>query len=318
MSTSNLHNVINDRDDRNATHPLYPSSGRQPVNLPLPEEVPAEKPFRVELYRTDERGGKFTPAARLIVTRSLRTSGFLRDLPDAEARTLLLLITFLRPDGRCEVSVPEAASALDIAPVKARARLDRLTTASFGNLPVVRVTRRDSGLDGYVLSTTLVEEQQALPEADTPEPIAALPARRDEIIAHSRSLYANPRAEVEEMILTQQLGHAAIAAIAPIAPVTPPDTSTPEGAARQAMTEIGLPREQIDLLIASFPIEKITEQIAWLPHRHPKDAGKLLVSAIRHDYEPPAYIRLQQALEADAAKEVEESLSDSTVSGEAV
>ena len=59
-----------------------------------------EPPFLIEHgWRDMRRDGDFVPSARLVVTSALRTSGLLAALPGEEAKSLLLLVTFLTPNG---------------------------------------------------------------------------------------------------------------------------------------------------------------------------------------------------------------------------
>lgn len=84
-------------------------------------------PFIVEhVLPGDGVPGNFVPAARLLVTPALRTSGLLAQLPDAEAKSLLLLLTFLSPNGRLRASLDEVAEALRTSPDKSRRRVQRL------------------------------------------------------------------------------------------------------------------------------------------------------------------------------------------------
>lgn len=252
----------------------------------------ADTPFVIEHLQLDRTGAAssgdavhFTPAAKLIVTPSLRTQGLLSLLPDAEAKSLLLLLTFLRPEGRCEASVVEIAAALSISAGKARARMERLAAVRWRGKSVVHTfPRQPEGLDSFVLDAHVAEERAiavgSSPPATRAEPPSSL---RDAIIARSRQEYANPRAAVERQI-AEQLGHAPVPVVA---------EAGPAGDARRGMAAAGLSQEQIDYLMDAFPLERIERQISWLPHRHARNPAKLLVAAIQHDYEPPAFVRLQ-------------------------
>jgi hypothetical protein len=263
-------------------------------------------PFTVEHVRAYEKPGgiRFTPGARLLLTRALRTSGLLRALPDAEARSLLWLLTYLRPDGRIEASVAELAATMEVPEAKARARMDRLVRLTWRGNPVVTALRRDSGLDSYILAPHLVEEVPAPSEPESasasPSSPPFVPAGREAVVSHSRAAYARPRAEVERQIL-EQLGHS-------------PDEAedTPGGEVRRRLRALGVPREQADLLLAAHPLDAIQDQLDWLPYRQANNPARFLVAAVENRYEPPARIRLERALAAEAEEE-----ADSTGAGTA-
>jgi hypothetical protein len=250
-------------------------------------------PFVIEHLRHYDRprSDRYTPEARLLLTPALRTSGLLAALPDAEAKSLLWLLTYLRPDGRVEASVAELMAAMNTGEGKVRARMDRLAQVRWLGDPLAASVKRDNGLDCYVLAVHLVSERQVQQPSPEPEPPRSVPAGREAIVAHSRAAYARPRAEVERMIL-EQLGHQPRAA----------DTDTgPNAETRRQLLALGVLREQADLLLMNYPLERIERQIAWLPYRHAKNPARLLIAAIEHDYEPPAYVRLQEVVAADAA-----------------
>jgi hypothetical protein len=259
----------------------------------IPSTTPSTAPFLIEHLRHYDRlhGDRYTPEARLLLSPALRTSGLLAALPDAEAKSLLWLLTYLRPDGRVEASVAELVAAMNTGEGKVRARMDRLAQVRWLDSPVTTLVKRDNGLDCYVLAQHLVSERQVQQPSPEPESPRRLPAGRQAIVAHSRAAYARPRAEVERMIL-EQLGHQPRAA----------DTDTgPNAETRRKLLALGVLREQADLLLMNYPLERIERQIAWLPYRHAKNPARLLIAAIEHDYEPPAYVRLQEAVAADSA-----------------
>ena len=237
-------------------------------------------PFLVELLRLPDQSDKstFTPGVRLLVTRTLRTSGLLAALPENDVKTLLTLLTFLHPNGHCQASVPELTGALSLSEAKVRARMERLGSMVFQDQPVVRLVRRESGLDSYVLSSAVLgqgEPVEGAPLALPVPPKAPGSSVRERVYAHSREAYARPRQEVER-IVEEQLGHA---------PQEQDDT--PEGAVRRRLAALGVARDQADLLLANHALDEIVQQLDWLPHRHAKSPARFVVAAVTNRYAPP-------------------------------
>ncbi len=244
-------------------------------------DAAAEKPFVILLHRSDRLpSGYFRPEATVTISHTLRTSGLLLALPPEEVKSLLLMLTFVTPNGWCQPAVQQLAGAMRVSEAKARARMKRLQDFRWQDRALVNEIKRDSGMDSFALSPAVVGRQ------DAPEPAEATPSlppsSRDVIIARSRALYARPRAEVERMI-AEQMGWKEVG-------------DSPEARLRRRLMGVaGLLREQIDLLIAQYPQERIERQLAWLPHRRAKSPARFLMAAIENDYDPPPVIRLQQA-----------------------
>ena len=78
--------------------------------------LPSEPPFLVEHRRDAEASGSFVPSARLVLTPGLRTSGLWEVLPPEELRDLVLLLTFLTPNGWVRPALPELADAMRASP----------------------------------------------------------------------------------------------------------------------------------------------------------------------------------------------------------
>jgi len=242
----------------------------------------AEKPFVIVLHRTDRLpSGYFRPEATVTISRALRTSGLLLALPPEEVKSLLLMLTFLTPNGWCQPAVQQLAGAMRVSEAKARARMKRLQDFRWQDQALVTEIKRDSGMDSFTLSPAVVGLQDAPEPAHESAPALA-PSSRDMIIARSRALYARPRADVERMI-AEQMGWKEVG-------------DSPEAQLRRRLMGVaGLLREQIDLLITQYPPERIERQLAWLPHRRAKSPARFLMAAIEDDYDPPPVIRLQQA-----------------------
>lgn len=246
-------------------------------------------------HRQEERApsGTFRPSARLILTPRVRTSGFWNALNPEDFQTLLLLLTFLTPNGWCRPTLPELAQAMQVSHARARSRLHRLTQARWQGQPLVTVLGRLDGLDAYLPGRHLLAHENAA--VDEPPPPAPLrTAGREAVIAYSRARYTKGREEVEREI-AQRMGWA------------PPDfagedPAVAEGKQRayQAMTTVGMPKEQALDLLSRFDLGDVERQIAWLPSRHAKQPARFLAAAIEGSYDMPVSLRRQMPTEGEA------------------
>ena len=270
-------------------NPQTPDLPETPVpatpNAPEHPEGTEETPFLIELHRREQTpGGYFRPAASLTITPALRTCGLLQALPAEEVKSLLFLFTFLSPNGWCRPSVPELAEAMRLSEAKVRARMARLAAFSWLGRPLVTEVRRESGLDAFVPAPTIVAVREAPQQPVAPEVPLYRAAGREAVIAHSRAHYARPRAQVEQEI-AEMMGWKE-------------EGDSPEATLRRRLLSVGLLREQVDLLLAQFPQERIARQLEWLPYRNAKNPAALLVAAIEGDYEAPLPVRMQAAAAA--------------------
>ena len=193
-------------------------------------------PFVIE-HRQEERGqgGTFRPSARLVLTNRVRTSGLWRSLTPEDFKTLLLLFTYVSPNGWCRPTLPELAEAMEVSHGKAKGRMERLVRTSWQGQPLATLLARPDGLDAYLPGRRLVDHE----EIAEPEPPQAAPLRtpgREAVVAYSRARYAKTREEVERQI-GEMMGW------------TPPDfagedPAVAEGKRRafQALTDAGCPR----------------------------------------------------------------------------
>ena len=261
---------------------------QQEASQPSPSEQ--MRPFVIEHRRRGETPQGFIPEARLFVTEGLRTSGLLAALTDAEARTLLAVLTFLTPNGHVQPSAGDVAAALTVSERQARERLEQLTKSSWrGRTLLVHIPRAQSR-DVWALTPSLVAHQEAIAAEQNPRQLSyPVAAGRAAVVAHSRAAYARPRAEVERMV-AEQLGHA-------------PEESadTPEGEARRRLLTLGVPRDAVEELLANHALEEIMQQLEWLPYRNAKSPARLIVAAIENRYEPPARVRLEQMIASEEA-----------------
>ena len=257
--------------------------------VPPSQNAPSlqDAPFVIEHRQEDRTGATFRPTARLILTDRVRTSGLWRSLTPEDFKTLLLLLTFVTPNGWCRPTLPELADAMGVSQPKARGRLERLTGATWQGQPLAELLIRPDGLDAYLPGRRLLLHE------DAPEPSGASQAppirtaSRDAVIAHSRARYAKSREEVEREIAERMgWGPPAFAG---------DDPAVAEGkqSAFKAMTALGMPREQALDLLARYEIGEVERQVAWLPVRGAKNPARYLAAAIEGGYDMPLNLRRQ-------------------------
>lgn len=259
------------------------------------ERTEVDAPFTVEHLREDAApGGTFRPAARLVLAPALRTGGLWHALAPEDLKNLLLLLTFLTPNGWCRPTLPELAAAMQASPVKARARMTRLAGMDWRGQPLVSVLTRPDGLDAFLPGRHLLAHEEAPDpqEASSPAPYRA--AGREAVIAHSRAAYARTRSEVESEI-EGRMGWGP--------PVIEGEDAATAERRRQAfgrMTALGVSREQALSLLARFDLRRVERQLEWIGHRNAKSPDRFLVAAIEGDYEIPPALRRQGAPESGA------------------
>lgn len=270
-----------------------------------PQKAAQEAPFVIEHHQEDAKGNSFRPSARLILTDRLRTSGLWRALAPEDFKTLLLMLSFVTPNGWCRPTLPEIADAMGVSHPKAKARLERLIQTHWQGQPLAGLLPRPDGLDAYLPGRRLVVHE----DAPFPEPPPAAPSRaagKEAVVAYSRARYAKTREEVERQI-GEMMGW------------TPPDfagddPAVAEGKRRafQAMTNVGMPKEQALDLLSRFDLGEVERQIAWLPSRKAKTPARFLAAAIEGNYDRPLALRqpAETAVEAGLAETETDDLAD--------
>ncbi len=219
----------------------------------------------------------FHPSAHLVITRTLRTSGLLSALPSEDLKNLLYVLTFVTPNGNCSPTLSELAQAMGVSPMKVRLRLNRLIAFMWRNEPLVYYLERESGMNGFTPSHSLVGIVSEVPKPlEEPPPIQS---HRDEIIALSRERYARPREEVEREIAELNGWE------------VPEQFATEEERERNELLRrlcaVGLERGQANEILSQYPSERIRRQLEWLPSRGARLPDRYLVAAIEGDYEAP-------------------------------
>ena len=157
-----------------------------------------EPPFVIYLAHEDKTQGSWRPRAMLGLTPALRTSGFLSAIEPEELHSLLVLLSFLSPDGRLVAFTLSLAQALGTSPAKARVRFERLCETRWLGQPIVFATQRGDGLDGFATVPGFIPLVEEPPHDENGPVIRVVP--REAVIAHSRRTYARTCGEVERAI----------------------------------------------------------------------------------------------------------------------
>lgn len=277
----------------------------------LNNDTGEDKPFVVMLHQTEkQKNGNFIPAATIHIRPSLRTTGFLQSLAGEEVKNLMLLFTYLSPNGDITPSIYELGDALGVSPERVKDKMKKLLQARWNAHPIVSSMLRENGLDAYtpthyVLSYVLVTSDTS----SNTNPVRA--AGRDQVIAHSRARYGRPRAEVERDMAIQH-GWPLPEEINPSSLESHSSPLTNEQSTehlRQRLFRVGLMKDEVDFLLSSFPQDMIEDQLEWLPYRRAKSPARYLMAAIEGNYDEPFAIRLkkQQALIGEDNSLFEES-----------
>ncbi len=253
-------------------------------------------PFVIEQYRGDQgTGGSFRPAARLLLTSALRTSGLWSALPPDELRDLTLLLTFLSPNGRVQPTLPELAGAMQASHTQTRARVLRLSQRVWQGQPLVVQLNRQSGLDAYLPGRHILgsRQEQETPVAAAQTVLTEPRAGRDTLIAHSRARYATPRAEVEADI-ARRMGWGT-----PAFQDDPPDVAEEKRALYDKLSEQGMSKNQALDIMGRFDLAVVRQQLEWMPYRAAKNPSRYLQAAIENNYEAPVAVRQARMREAE-------------------
>jgi len=266
----------------------------EPAAAPPAAAPSPERPFLIERRRLDETpAGYHRPAARLVLTPALRTAGLWHALPGEEWKTLLLVLTFLTPNGDVRPAVAELAAAMGVPEGRARPRLARLAALSWRGEPLLRELPRESGLDAVTPAPALLAFADAPPQFRDAPPAPPPPvAGREAVVAYSRAHYARPRAEVEAEIArfygwdVQAQGEQAERLREREAALPP----ARRGLLGQLVRR-GVDREQALALVTERAPEAVQRQLDWLPYRQAKSPARFLVAAIAGDYGPPPALR---------------------------
>lgn len=251
------------------------------------EKGALEPPFSIVVEAKDAvRLTSWRPEASVRVNRTLRTSGFLTALPPEELKHLLLMLSFLTPNGHVAPDIVQLASALHVSPAKARTRMHRLAALRWHNQAFVLPVKHGNGLDTFALAPGFVPTFQNVPQEPPAPPLQG--GFRDAVIAHSRRRYARPRAEVEAFVNRQLSRNAQLSGVLS---APEPTSVEPEDESRRALRNdllgVGLEAAQADDLIARFDSIRIRRQLAWLPYRPVRNRAGFLIAAIKDDYEAP-------------------------------
>lgn len=295
-----------------------------PSSRPRPEEgektltEPDGAPFVLEERLEEVQvSGAFTPRSALWIGSSLAKSGLLRDLAPEELRLLLGVLACLSPNGAFLATPDRVAKLVGASTREARRALEGLCERLWRSQPLLLSHTSPSGLRFFLPAPHLLEMRRSV---ITPAPSNGERVRvpevqhlernhpedgqrsREAVVAHSRSLYARPRAEVEaEIEAFLQSGRSGRGSIKVRTPPAwdkttheekTPNTVTPEArkwlTLKRGLVELGIAASRADELLALYPQERIERQIRWLPLRQARSPVAYLLAAIEHDYAPPS------------------------------
>jgi hypothetical protein len=252
------------------------------MSFPLPQSWSgATQPFRIVQQQADATSaGYFRPEAAVHVTAALRTLGLLRGIPAEEIKTLLLLLTYLTPNGAFMATVPQMAEAMRVSEGKVEQRLRRLQEFVWQGEPLLREQVRESGLRSYTPSAFLVGIEQ-LPSVKSTSAPGQHQTSREAVIAHSRAAYAHPRAEVERLIAEQNGWD------------IPGEVASHESSSDlyRRLLRFGILPEQAAELLEQHPTAEIRQQLDWLPYRNVRKPAPFLIAAIENCYAEPIAAR---------------------------
>ncbi len=254
------------------------------------ESTNQDFPFVTEQYQSEHgSGGAFRPAARLLLTSALRTSGLWSALPPDELRDLTLLLTFLSPNGRVQPTLPELAGAMQASHAQTRARMLRLSRRMWRGQPLIVELNRQSGLDAYLPGRHLLGSLQVPETAPAAAQTTLIEPRagREALIAYSRARYATPRAEVEADI-ARRMGWGA-----PAFEDDPPGVAEEKRVLYDKLSEQGMSKSQALDVLGRFDLAVVRRQLEWMPHRAAKNPSRYLQAAIENNYEAPVALRVR-------------------------
>jgi len=236
-----------------------------------------DRPFVIEHHSQDERKMKFRPISRIGITEHARTSGLLRSLSGTQARVLLAVITCTTPNGYIQASARQVALALGVPIPAATLWLHALCWRRFRGHQLLLRIEREEGLTLYTISPMHIRHVTIAAEKGTIHGPST--ADRGEVQDHVRKHFAIPVAEAEDHVM-RQLG------VHPRA-----RTESEEAWVYRHLRDLKFKREDVDALIETFGIDKIRQQVIWLPERPAKNPAKYLVTALLNQYGPPKRLR---------------------------
>lgn len=270
-------------------------------------------PFSIVLERHDVKpNGDFRPVAHVRFGLELRTFGLLSAVSPEDLKTLFWVLSFVTPNGDCNPILPRLAEAMNVTTGKAQVRLERLIQPLWQGQPLLMTTRVGDQL-AFSPSLAIVSTRHEEPPQSTPSPPmpASLPRSREETVAHSRSRYARPRAEVErEIARLNGWPEPPFEVDAPdmVGEVRPANSSSPDvqeqDIVRDQLLRVGLNEEQADDLLRRFDLLRIRRQLSWLNY-HPRVRNRagFLIAAIEDNYAAPPSLRFRSPNESSPSPE---------------
>ena len=242
-----------------------------------PNEPHPARPFFVLHVQIVQSKRKFTPSAVIALTPEARTAGFLKRLSGRNARVMLAVLTCLTANGEAQASARQVARALGVPIPIASLWLEILCWRRYQNEPILYRIKRDQGLTLYSISHMHIHH--IVPD---PEDISAQVTRAagaEQVRSHVRATYAIPADEAEHHV-SSQLG---------VHPKEQQDND--EAWVYRQLRYLKFRREDIVALVETFGVDKVKQQLLWLPERPAKNPPKYLVTALLNSYGPPRRLK---------------------------
>jgi hypothetical protein len=186
---------------------------------------------------------------------------------------LLALMTCLTPNGNVHATARQVGLALGVPEPMANYWLKRFCTVKYLGEPVIRCLDFSEGLAVYALSLSLIQHtlQPAKGEPITIHQVGA----KETVIEQARAKYGLELAQAERSVMLQLGLH-------------PEELAANEEAVIwRELRYLKIKREDILSLIHTFGVDRIRQQLHWLPERQTKDRAKYLVTALLNGHGPP-------------------------------
>jgi hypothetical protein len=239
-------------------------------------------------------------------------------IPPEDLKNLIYLLSFARDDTVCQASLQQIAHAMGVSIGRARARMEHLSQIRWNGASIVRPIRRFTE-EAYQLSPGLITNRNEIDHSHTTSTKGDQPgtslkvvgtkstdvpdappqhAPSEVVVELSRKKHGTPREAVERNIANQMGWEYPFRSPNEIRRETEEDgvkpitkQSSEAREVQQSLVSVGITEDQAADLIAEFPLDRMRQQLAWLPLRNAKNKASFLIAAIRLNYDAPGLNR---------------------------